>query len=228
MLCVAAWCQSANFPSPAAVISKGRLLARQLLKALHSLFGFCCFIFCKSFHFQVIVCLITLQNTKGNYTNKETISPTRTEAKGAVRQCKIVCIAYRRISKKWFISTVKTALSSFTLCLSLSPPPTTTTTTLHLLPSLRFSVNHLSCCQDFTSQTSGYGYPALKLVQRLICTPHTNIQHLRHPPLLLPKKASISHSLSLPILHHARFSLRLSSLSRALHLKLNRPAANLS
>lgn len=40
MLCVAAWCQRANSPSPAALISTGRLLARHLLEALHTFFFF--------------------------------------------------------------------------------------------------------------------------------------------------------------------------------------------
>lgn len=104
--------------------------------------------------------------TQKNLKRKKIIL-AQTEERRALKWCKFVSIAHRHISKKWFISSVKRALSSFMACLSLSPPFT----------SSSLSVCHLSCCQAFTSQTLERGHPALKLVLCLIYTPHTNIQH---------------------------------------------------
>lgn len=159
MLCVAASCKSANSPGPAALISTGRLLARHLLKALH-------IYFLNPFPFflnvKVIICIITLQITKGFKKKKYIYILKQTEDRWALKLCKFVSIAHRHISKKWFISSVKRALSSFMACLSLNPPFT----------SSSLSVCHLSCCQAFTSKPWNVGILLANLCYAL-SIPHT-------------------------------------------------------
>lgn len=77
---------------------------------------------------------------------------------------------------------------------------------LSLDPPLSSSITHLSCCQYFTSPTPGSGHSALKLVQHLICSPHTYTQHLTPLPLSSRQKCarllsplSLSHTPSLSL-----------------------------
>lgn len=146
--------------------------------------------------------------------NKKKMILTQTAERWALKRCKFVSIAHRHISKKWFISSVKRALSSFMACLSLSPPFT----------SSSLSVCHLSCCQAFTSQTLERGHPALKLVQCLIYTPHTNIQHLSILLSFCQEYAGICLTLSLTLF--LTLSLSFSLQSFAFEIELN--TANLS
>lgn len=84
MLCVAAWCQSANSPSPAALISTGRLLARHLLEASHSsssfffFFSFFLTLSLSNYCLPHCIRLITLQKTKVKGRNKDINNSPRT------------------------------------------------------------------------------------------------------------------------------------------------------